>query len=161
MFSLYARCQISPVASFWGGIGAQEIVKSTGKFSPLNQWLHHDFFDTIQKGDRVVKKDCRYNDYELLFSNKYIEQAKKIKTFMVGAGALGCEYIKMFALMGLGTKGEIAVTDDDNIEVSNLNRQFLFRKENVGHNKCACATAVGKRMNEEVIFNAYQLRVDP
>ena len=43
---------------------------------------------------------------------------------MVGAGALGCEYIKMFALMGCGSKesGLVTVTDDDNIEVSNLNR---------------------------------------
>jgi ubiquitin-activating enzyme E1 len=43
---------------------------------------------------------------------------------MVGAGALGCEYIKMFALMGLGSAGNggLVVTDDDNIEISNLNR---------------------------------------
>ena len=49
---------------------------------------------------------------------------------------MGCEFIKMFSLMGLGSKGNITVTDDDKIEVSNLNRQFLFRKENVGSNKC-------------------------
>jgi len=36
---------------------------------------------------------------------------------MIGAGALGCEFIKMFSLMGLATniKGKLAVTDDDNI----------------------------------------------
>ena len=52
---------------------------------------------------------------------------------MVGAGALGCEYAKAFALMGVGCgeKGSITVTDNDNIEISNLNRQFLFRKINV------------------------------
>lgn len=48
----------------------------------------------------------------------------KVKTFMVGAGALGCEYIKAFALMGLGCskEGKVHLTDNDNIEVSNLNR---------------------------------------
>ena len=48
---------------------------------------------------------------------------------MVGAGALGCEYLKMFSLMGVstGADGMLHVTDDDNIEISNLNRQFLFR----------------------------------
>ena len=39
--ALYAECQISPCTSFWGGIITQEIVKITGKFSPLRQWLHH------------------------------------------------------------------------------------------------------------------------
>lgn len=34
---------------------------------------------------------------------------------MVGAGALGCEYLKMFALLGLGSgkNGQFTVTDDD------------------------------------------------
>ena len=34
---------------------------------------------------------------------------------MVGAGALGCEYLKMFALMGMGSasNGKFSVTDDD------------------------------------------------
>lgn len=60
---------------------------------------------------------------------------------MVGAGALGCEYIKAFALMGLGCsdEGKVYVTDNDNIEVSNLNRQFLFRQNNVGDSKSKVA----------------------
>jgi ubiquitin-activating enzyme E1 len=43
---------------------------------------------------------------------------------MVGAGALGCELIKAFALMGIACSagGEVQCTDNDNIEVSNLNR---------------------------------------
>ena len=31
----FARAQISPMAAFFGGIIAQEIVKFTGKYSPL------------------------------------------------------------------------------------------------------------------------------
>uniref|UniRef100_A0A8C3KL43 THIF-type NAD/FAD binding fold domain-containing protein n=1 Tax=Calidris pygmaea TaxID=425635 RepID=A0A8C3KL43_9CHAR len=47
----------------------------------------------------------------------------------VGAGAIGCELLKNFAMMGLGCGpgGHITVTDMDTIEKSNLNRQFLFR----------------------------------
>ena len=64
---------------------------------------------------------------------------------MVGAGALGCEYLKAFALMGVGTKslgGSITCTDNDNIEKSNLNRQFLFRNIDIGHSKSECACRV-------------------
>ena len=54
--------------------------------------------------------------------------------FKVGAGAIGCELLKNFALMGLGagTEGNITVTDMDFIERSNLNRQFLFRSQDIG-----------------------------
>lgn len=62
------------------------------------------------------------------------EKLQKVKTFMIGAGALGCELIKAFAVMGIGCseEGLVHCTDNDNIEVSNLNRQFLFRSQNVG-----------------------------
>lgn len=51
----------------------------------------------------------------------------------VGAGAIGCELLKNFAMMGLGAEeGEIYITDMDVIERSNLNRQFLFRPWDVG-----------------------------
>jgi molybdopterin/thiamine biosynthesis adenylyltransferase len=48
---------------------------------------------------------------------------------MVGVGALGCELLKNFAMVGLGTnaysknaKGKIVITDPDSIELSNLSR---------------------------------------
>ena len=43
-----------------------------------------------------------------------------MNVFLVGAGALGCEYLKMFALMGVATKGtgQVQCTDDDIIAVN-------------------------------------------
>lgn len=51
----------------------------------------------------------------------------------------------MFALMGFSTeeKSKVVCTDDDNIEISNLNRQFLFRKHHVGRNKSEVACSIG------------------
>ena len=58
----------------------------------------------------------------------------KQKWFLVGSGAIGCELLKNFAMMGLGN---IIITDMDTIERSNLNRQFLFRSWDVGKHKVA------------------------
>ena len=51
----------------------------------------------------------------------------------MGSGAIGCEMLKNFAMMGIGCDkgGAIYVTDMDSIERSNLNRQFLFRQKDV------------------------------
>ncbi|KAL4461677.1 hypothetical protein ABPG72_016686 [Tetrahymena utriculariae] len=162
--ALYARAQITPLSSFWGGIVAQEIVKFTGKFTPLRQWLHYECFEALPEGEvNRTLLNSQYDDQIAIFGREFQQKLLEQRTFLVGAGALGCEYIKMFALMGLGSEknGGVVVTDDDQIEMSNLNRQFLFRKENIGHSKSECATRAGKIMNPKLHIEALKERVDP
>jgi len=126
----FSECSVSPLAAFFGGIIAQEIVKQTGKYSPLKQWLHFDIYETLPKEEvNRAPMNCRYDDQIKIYGQETQEKLNNTKLFMVGAGALGCELIKAFALMGIGCgdKGIVHCTDNDNIEVSNLNRQFLFR----------------------------------
>ena len=63
------------------------------------------------------------------------------RLFVVGSGAIGCEHLKNFSMMGLATsdKGKMIVTDMDTIERSNLNRQFLFRNKDIGNAKSLSA----------------------
>ena len=74
----------------------------------------------------------------------------------MGCGALGCEYVKNFALNGVccGPEGLLEITDNDRIEVSNLNRQFLFQGENVGQAKSTAATQRATSMNAAIRINA-------
>lgn len=90
-----------------------------------------------------------------------------MKAFVVGAGALGCELLKGLALMGAcsGPNGQLTVTDMDRIEVSNLNRQFLFHSEHVGQQKSLTAAMAAKAMvassGHTLNVEALETRVGP
>jgi NEDD8-activating enzyme E1 len=73
----------------------------------------------------------RYLDYSGPSSVETGLEPQDVKEFLhtckicvIGAGGLGCELLKNLALSGFK---DIHVIDMDTIDVSNLNRQFLFR----------------------------------
>lgn len=65
--------------------------------------------------------------------------------------------------MGFSSEGnsKLTCTDDDNIEISNLNRQFLFRKQHIGKSKCDIACSIGKKINKKCNFESTKLKVSP
>ena len=71
--------------------------------------------------------------------------------------------MKNFSLMGIATHKDkkVIVTDNDNIEISNLNRQFLFRKSDVGKSKSKCACREAKIMNNSFNCLDKQSRIGP
>ncbi len=173
LFSLSKGCY-SPVCSFFGGIAAQEAVKFTGKFTPIDSLFMNEFysrmfknkkFEEIAQNAQDVQADpnSRYISQLALLGKNLHQQIEDAKVFLVGAGALGCEYLKMFSLMGMSSSktGKFVVTDDDTIEVSNLNRQFLFRKIHIGKYKSVTACQEAKKFNQNFNVEGKVDRVSP
>ncbi|EED92895.1 ubiquitin activating enzyme 2, partial [Thalassiosira pseudonana CCMP1335] len=156
--------ELTGFCAFLGGAAAQEVIKKSGKFTPIDQWVHHD-------EDALVVDECtsnvgplfgsRYDNQIAIMGKDFQARAANQRVFLVGCGALGCEYLKGLALMGVGTgkDGKIWVTDMDRIEVSNLSRQFLFRNPDVGHPKSVRGALVVKKWNPSVNIEALEKKV--
>ena len=79
------------------------------------------------------------DDSELDSTLTVVSQARVL---MVGAGGIGCELLKNLVLTGFG---EIHIVDLDTIDLSNLNRQFLFRHEHIKKSKALVSATAGMR----------------
>uniref|UniRef100_A0AAQ4PV49 E1 ubiquitin-activating enzyme n=1 Tax=Gasterosteus aculeatus aculeatus TaxID=481459 RepID=A0AAQ4PV49_GASAC len=167
--SYTAQGQLAPINAFIGGLAAQEVIKAcSGKFTPLQQWLYFDALECLPEDEDQLTEDClaaegtRYDGQTAVFGPAFQEKLERQKYFLVGAGAIGCELLKNFALMGLGAGegGQITVTDMDFIERSNLNRQFLFRSQDIGKPKSDVAAKAVREMNPRMNITAHQNRLD-
>ena len=156
--SYQARGDLAPMAAFFGGLAAQEVLKSvSGKFHPILQWLYFDSLESLPTSVKRSEELCkplgtRYDGQIAVFGREFQEKLANVKQFLVGAGAIGCEMLKNWAMIGLATgpKGKISVADMDQIEKSNLNRQFLFRAKDVGKLKSECAAEAVQAMNPDL-----------
>lgn len=156
--SYQARGDLNPMAAFFGGLAAQEVLKSvSGKFNPIVQWLYFDSLESLPTSTKRSEELCRplnsrYDGQIAVFGKEFQEKIANINEFLVGAGAIGCEMLKNWAMIGLATgpRGKISVADMDSIEKSNLNRQFLFRPKDVGKMKSDCAAEAVQAMNTDL-----------
>jgi len=155
--SYEAAGDLAPVVAVIGGFVAQEVLKAcSAKFHPM---LQHLYFDSIESLPSALpsEQDCqpigsRYDAQIAVFGKTFQEKISNHRQFLVGSGAIGCEMLKNWSMIGLasGPTGIIHVTDLDTIEKSNLNRQFLFRAKDLGRFKAEVAAAAVAEMNPDL-----------
>uniref|UniRef100_A0A5B6ZPN1 E1 ubiquitin-activating enzyme n=1 Tax=Davidia involucrata TaxID=16924 RepID=A0A5B6ZPN1_DAVIN len=167
-FAFGARAVLNPMAAMFGGIVGQEVVKAcSGKFHPLFQFFYFDSVESLPAEpldpSDLKPLNCRYDAQISVFGSKLQRKLEDAKVFIVGSGALGCEFLKNVALMGVccGNQGKLTITDDDVIEKSNLSRQFLFRDWNIGQAKSTIAASAASLINPRLHIEALQNRASP
>lgn len=155
--AMESRGSVTPMMCVMGGLLAQEVLKAcSGKFMPIHQFVYFDSLESLPANTKELAEssfqaqDSRYDGQIALFGEAFQRKIASQKQFLVGAGAIGCEMLKNWAMMGLGTSGKVVVTDMDSIEKSNLNRQFLFRPHDVGSLKSDRAAAAIVEMNPDL-----------
>ncbi|KAL7581830.1 hypothetical protein ACA910_022351 [Epithemia clementina (nom. ined.)] len=163
-----SRAVLSPMCATLGGMIGQEVLKGcSGKFSPISGFFYIDadeaLPDTLADASLYASCNSRYDSQIAVFGSDMQEKIQALQYFIVGAGAIGCEMLKNWALMGVGCgpKGHVYVTDMDRIERSNLSRQFLFRNSDIDKFKSATAAAAAKAMNPALNITPYQEKVAP
>lgn len=105
-------------------------------------------------------------------SSGLTQKIHESRVLLVGAGGIGCEVLKNLVCCGFGSpypgpipqngtepfplsrKSEIVVVDLDTIDLSNLNRQFLFRKQHIKQPKATVAKETASRFNPSVNIDA-------
>lgn len=165
------------VAAFTGGVAAQEIIKCiTNKYIPIVQGLYCDFEELLDERISSASDDefwsifataqtevtqSRTNYLRVILGQQTFEQVVDARLFMVGAGAIGCELLKNLSFAYFGSrKGELTLTDPDNIELSNLSRQFLFREKHISKPKALVAARVIESMNPEYAPGTIKARLE-
>jgi molybdopterin/thiamine biosynthesis adenylyltransferase/rhodanese-related sulfurtransferase len=104
------------------------------------------------------EEQIRYSRHFVLpgFGPEAQLKLKSSKIIVIGAGGLGCPTLLYLAAAGVGT---ITIVDDDQVSLSNLQRQVLYTTEDVTRSKAIAASDRLKKLNPAVTFHTVEKRI--
>ena len=100
----------------------------------------------------------RYNRHHILkeIGIEGQELIQNSSILIVGVGGLGSPIALYLVAAGVG---RIGLIDDDNVSLSNLQRQVLFCEDEVGQSKVECAKRRLNALNSTTIIDTYNTRL--
>jgi len=113
----------------------------------------------INRNDLNREEISRYSRHILLPEVGMAGQ-KKLKAarvLIIGAGGLGSPVSLYLAAAGVG---EIGLVDFDRVDLSNLQRQIIFREADRDQSKAQIAGRELERLNPHIKINVYETRLD-
>jgi len=85
------------------------------------------------------------------------EKLRAARALVIGAGGLGCPAALYLAAAGIG---RLTLADGDKVDLTNLQRQILYRAEAVGAAKVEAARATLNALNPDVVVVPLQKRIE-
>lgn len=82
---------------------------------------------------------------------------KAASVLVIGAGGIGSPALQYLAAAGIG---HLVVADNDEVELSNLQRQTLFGTDDIGKGKAAAAVEAMERLNPTIRPGGLSVRID-
>ncbi|KAJ1032523.1 hypothetical protein NDA16_000546 [Ustilago loliicola] len=102
------------------------------------------------------EQPARYALAKSILGDVAFHRINTAKVLVVGAGGIGCELLKNLVLTGFGN---IEIIDLDTIDLSNLNRQFLFQKQHIKKPKSIVAKQTASSFNPLVNIVAHHANI--
>lgn len=95
--------------------------------------------------------DSIFQRTELLLGKEAMIKLNNSHVAVFGAGGVGGYAFEALVRSGVG---KIDIVDKDVIDITNLNRQIIALRNNVGEDKCTVCVKRAKLINENVVVNA-------
>jgi molybdopterin-synthase adenylyltransferase len=110
------------------------------------------------KESRLSRQISFFQEYSKDWLNPEIFQDKlnKATVMIIGIGGTGSWIAQSLAMANVGS---LYLVDDDNIEVTNLNRQPLFREEDIGKSKLTVTKNFLKNLNPSSLIGGMEMRI--
>jgi adenylyltransferase/sulfurtransferase len=130
-------------------VNKKDVRSIDGLNTKLNEKDIVTILPPVSGGKMNLNEIKRYSRQLVLpdFGSKEQRMLKNAKVAIAGAGALGCPSATYLALAGVG---KIDIIDMDMLEITNLNRQFLYRMADLKKPKAEVAANTLREINPEI-----------